>query len=102
MSVPNHVWDSMGSPCLTYLASYISSGGPSWFSILHRGRRGGQGPAGSQNRFTRASGVEFHVGPNLCGVCGWLSWDSVLSITRLTQDGGVRSRARSTLVSGVD
>ena len=23
----------MGSPCLTYLASYIPSGGPSWFSI---------------------------------------------------------------------
>ena len=29
MSVPNHVWDAMGSPCLTYLASHISSGGPS-------------------------------------------------------------------------
>ena len=29
MSVPNHVWDSMGSPCLIYLAPNDSSGGPS-------------------------------------------------------------------------
>ena len=29
LSVPNRVWDGMGSPCLTYLASNISSGGPS-------------------------------------------------------------------------
>ena len=28
-SVPNRVWDSMGSPCLTYLAPNNSSGGPS-------------------------------------------------------------------------
>jgi len=28
-SVPNRVWDAMGSPCLTFLASSISSGGPS-------------------------------------------------------------------------
>jgi hypothetical protein len=28
-SVPNRVWDSMGSPLLTYLAPNISSGGPS-------------------------------------------------------------------------
>ena len=27
LSVPNHVWDAMGSPFLTYLASNISSGG---------------------------------------------------------------------------
>ena len=31
LSVPNRVWGSMGPPCLTYLASYSSSGGPSWF-----------------------------------------------------------------------
>src|SRR3954470_18317480 len=31
LSVPNRVWDFMGSPLLTYLASSISSGGPSWF-----------------------------------------------------------------------
>src|ERR1043165_8844659 len=31
MSVPNRVWDSMGSPCLTCLASNSSSGGPSCF-----------------------------------------------------------------------
>src|ERR1043165_3332715 len=31
MSVPNRVWDSMGSPCLTYLASNSSSGGPRCF-----------------------------------------------------------------------
>src|ERR1043165_2246937 len=31
LSVPNRVWDAMGSPCLTYLASHSSSGGPSWF-----------------------------------------------------------------------
>src|SRR3954464_3983570 len=29
LSVPNRVWDFMGSPSLTYLASNISSGGPS-------------------------------------------------------------------------
>src|SRR3954470_5376192 len=30
-SVPNRVWDSMGSP-LSYLPSFVhSSGGPSWF-----------------------------------------------------------------------
>ena len=29
MSVPNRVCGSMGPPCLTYLASYSSSGGPS-------------------------------------------------------------------------
>src|SRR3954469_14088123 len=29
LSVPNRVWDFMGSPFLTYLASNISSGGPS-------------------------------------------------------------------------
>ena len=29
LSVPNRVWDSMGFPCLTYLASNGSSGGPS-------------------------------------------------------------------------
>src|SRR3954466_4729666 len=32
-SVPNLVWDAMGSPLLTYLASNISSGGPSRFTI---------------------------------------------------------------------
>src|SRR4051812_23800758 len=32
-SVPNRVWDAMGSPLLTYLASNISSGGPSRFTI---------------------------------------------------------------------
>src|SRR3954469_11656060 len=36
MSVPNRVWDSMGSPCLTYLASYSSSGGPNYFTICKR------------------------------------------------------------------
>src|SRR3954463_14494365 len=35
MSVPNRVWDAMGSPCLTYLASNDSSGGPSWFYLLN-------------------------------------------------------------------
>src|SRR4051812_43305840 len=34
MSVPNRVWDAMGSPCLTYLDSNDSSGGPSWFCHL--------------------------------------------------------------------
>ena len=34
LSVPNRVWDAMGSPCLTYLASSDSSGGPSWFYHL--------------------------------------------------------------------
>ena len=29
LSVPNRVWDAMGSPLLTYLAPNISSGGPS-------------------------------------------------------------------------
>src|ERR1041385_4847919 len=29
LSVPNRVWDFMGSPLLTYLASNISRGGPS-------------------------------------------------------------------------
>ena len=29
MSMSNRVWGSMGPPCLTYLASYNSSGGPS-------------------------------------------------------------------------
>src|SRR3954463_4478603 len=33
MSVPNRVWDFMGSPLLTYLASNISSGGTSWFTF---------------------------------------------------------------------
>src|SRR3954470_24965258 len=33
-SVPNRVWDTMGSPFLTYLASNISRGGPSWFYYL--------------------------------------------------------------------
>src|ERR1041384_3288623 len=32
-SVPNRVWVVMGSPCLTYLASNISSGSPSCFTI---------------------------------------------------------------------
>src|ERR1043165_8742376 len=36
MSVPNRVWDSMGSPCLTYLDSNSSSGGPSWFYFCKR------------------------------------------------------------------
>src|SRR3954469_9974162 len=36
LSVPNRVWDFMGSPLLTYLASNISSGGPSWFYLLQR------------------------------------------------------------------
>src|SRR3954466_2135510 len=35
MSVPNRVWDDMGSPCLTYLTSNDSSGGPSWFYLLN-------------------------------------------------------------------
>ena len=34
LSVPNCVWDAMGSPFLTYLASNISSGGPSCFYHL--------------------------------------------------------------------
>src|ERR1041385_2852424 len=34
LSVPNRVWDFMGSPLLTYLASNISSGGPSCFYHL--------------------------------------------------------------------
>src|SRR3954470_6287344 len=34
MSVPNRVWDSMGSLCLTYLASNSSSGVPNWFYHL--------------------------------------------------------------------
>src|ERR1041385_6497790 len=34
LSVPNCVWEFMGSPLLTYLASNISSGGPSWFYLL--------------------------------------------------------------------
>ena len=29
MSGPNRVWDSMGSPCLTYLAPNSFRGGPS-------------------------------------------------------------------------
>src|ERR1043165_3734813 len=33
MSMPNRVWGSMGPPCLTYLASYSSSGGPSLFTF---------------------------------------------------------------------
>src|SRR3954464_6746139 len=33
LSVPNRVWDFMGSPFLTYLASNISRGGPSRFTI---------------------------------------------------------------------
>src|SRR3954466_11553568 len=33
LSVPNHVWDFMGSPFLTYLASNISRGGPLRFTI---------------------------------------------------------------------
>src|SRR4051812_40099166 len=33
-SVPNRVWNVMGSPCLTFLASNISSGGPSYFYHL--------------------------------------------------------------------
>src|SRR3954467_254965 len=33
-SVPNRVRDAMGSPLLTYLASDISRGGPSWFYYL--------------------------------------------------------------------
>src|SRR3954469_15824275 len=44
MSVPNRVWDSMGPPCLTYLASYISSAGPSWFSICTVVGEAGRGP----------------------------------------------------------
>src|SRR3954465_7715889 len=35
MSVPNRVWDYMGSPCLTYLASYSFSGGPSSFTFAN-------------------------------------------------------------------
>src|SRR3954468_21388833 len=34
LSVPNRVWDFMGSPLLIYLASNIYSGGPSWFYHL--------------------------------------------------------------------
>src|ERR1041385_9536583 len=34
LSVPNCVWDFMGSPFLTYLASNIFRGGPSWFYHL--------------------------------------------------------------------
>src|SRR3954462_4821606 len=29
MSVPNRVWGAMGPPCLTWLVTYDSSGGPS-------------------------------------------------------------------------
>src|SRR4051812_34725213 len=35
MSMPNRVWGSMGPPCLTYLVSYNSSGGPSCFYICN-------------------------------------------------------------------
>src|SRR3954462_256488 len=42
-SVPNRVWDSMGSHLLTYRASNISSGGPSWFFIFTVGEPG-RGP----------------------------------------------------------
>src|SRR3954465_14399513 len=35
LSVPNCVRDAMGSPFLTYLASNISSGGTSWFTICN-------------------------------------------------------------------
>src|SRR3954471_6316638 len=31
MSVPNRVWGAMGPPCLTWLVTYDSSGGPSRF-----------------------------------------------------------------------
>src|SRR3954469_12011674 len=34
LSVPNRMWDFMGSPFLTYLASNISRGGPSLFYHL--------------------------------------------------------------------
>src|SRR3954466_9971839 len=34
LSVPNRVWDAMWSPLLTYLASNISRGGPSWSYYL--------------------------------------------------------------------
>src|SRR3954471_11662465 len=44
MSVPNRVWDSMGSSCLTYQDSYNSSGGPSWFSICTVVGEAGRGP----------------------------------------------------------
>src|SRR3954463_7030378 len=33
-SVPNRVWDAMGSPCLTFQDPNSSSGGPSWFYHL--------------------------------------------------------------------
>src|SRR3954465_8971493 len=35
MSVPNRVCGSMGPPCLTYLASYNSSGGPRLFTFAN-------------------------------------------------------------------
>src|SRR3954471_20544663 len=34
MSVPNHLWGSMGPPCLTCLATNSSSGGPSCIYLL--------------------------------------------------------------------
>src|SRR3954470_5334459 len=34
MSVPNRVWGAMGPPCLTYLATNSSSGGPSCIYLL--------------------------------------------------------------------
>src|SRR3954467_8304477 len=63
MSVPNHVWDSMGPPCLTYLASYNSSGGPSCFYIF---KRVCVGWYPSCFKTTRASGdMVSLVGPHL-------------------------------------
>src|SRR3954470_5507788 len=54
LSVPNRVWDFMGSPFLTYLASNISRAGPSWFYHLKTVCVPGELPADFQT--TRASG----------------------------------------------
>src|SRR3954465_2074381 len=54
LSVPNRVWDFMGSPFLTYLASNISRGGPSRFYHLKTVCVTGELPADFQT--TRASG----------------------------------------------
>ena len=99
MSVPNRVWDSMGSPCLTYLASYISSGGPSWISICivvgeaGRGpqvlRIGSRGPVGQCSCWSKACGAR-----DAYLLCRFHS--------NLTQDGRGQFERGPTLELGVD
>ena len=101
MSVPNRVWDSMGSPCLTYLASYISSGGPRCF--FH-----------SQTMHIRLSGRSYQmsfksyrgqwdsvpVGPKLCGARD--AYPLSRCHSNLTRDGRGQFERRPTLELGVD